>query len=111
LNVVCGVKATIRDSVVSGGAGLGVQAFCLTSGATAELNIEGCLVAGNTFDGVVSAANFGGAATLRIGHCIITDNQFGLHQSVNGVLLSRGDNLVGGNGTDVSGTIGPLPGH
>jgi hypothetical protein len=85
---------TIRDSVVSGNV---TTALAAAGGSgTAELNIEGCLVANNA----AGIGAFGGAATVRVSNSIVTDNGTGLITLFDGLLLSRVNNTVEGNGTD-----------
>ena len=87
------VKATIRDSVVSGHTASGLQAE--TGG---ELNAEGCLVANNVY-GLVSVE---AGSILRVSNCTVTDNDTGLFADVTSSLLTRSNNTVEGNGTDGS---------
>jgi len=101
LHVASGAKVVVRNSIASGG-GAG---FVVIAGTVspAELNIENC-VASNNFGTGVDATSISGVATVRLSNSTITDNGGGLFN--NGVLLSRGNNTVEGNGTDISGTIG-----
>jgi hypothetical protein len=100
LNIGLNVKATITNSVVSGSfLGLGAgSAF----GMPSELNIENCMVFNNT----MGISSNGSLALVRVSNTTVTDNVTGLQQASGGVLLSRGNNTVEGNGTDTSGTIG-----
>jgi hypothetical protein len=87
--------ATVRDSVVAGQSGTGLVAD------GGNLSIEACVVANNG-TGVTAGP---GAGTVRIDRSTVTDNTTGLLKTGSGVLQSRGDNTVSGNGTDTSGTI------
>lgn len=103
LSVFSGLT-TVRDSVMSGndvGVGVGQGADL----GLAEVNMDGCLVANNG-DGVRSDPEIGQPSLVRIAGSTVTDNSNGLVQVGTGVLLSRGDNTVEGNGTDLVGTIG-----
>ena len=83
-------KTTIRDSVASGNANVGLMADF-----GGELNAEGCLAANNIF-GLASST---GGAVLRASNCTVTDNTTGVSAS-DASLLSRSNNTVEGNGTD-----------
>jgi len=88
-------KVAIRDSVVSGN-GIGFHS------EGGELNIESCLAARNVDGGVV--ANGG---VVRVSNSTVTDNGQGLSQQGAGVLYSRGNNTVEGNGSNTVGTVTP----
>lgn len=95
----------VRDSVFTGMQNGGVAAFPGAGGTRVEINLENCLIAYNS-DGVVSDGRSGGSATVRISNCTITDNLLGAFASQGGVILSRGNNTIEGNGTDVVGALG-----
>jgi parallel beta-helix repeat protein len=67
------------------------------------LNIEDCLAANNSGPGI-SVYNSG---TARVSNSTVTDNGSGLYNSYSppGILYSRGNNTVQGNGTNKSGGI------
>ena len=87
-------STTIRDSVASGNS---VGFAGSSSGSSVELNIENCLAANNTGSGILSQA---ATATVRVSDTTVTDNLNGLSQTSGGVMLSRSNNTVEGNGTD-----------
>jgi hypothetical protein len=63
-------------------------------------------VANSTGVGIFVRALGGGSATVRLSNSTVTDNQIGLWEQSPGLLLSRGNNTVEGNGTNTMGTIG-----
>ncbi|MGH9760066.1 MAG: hypothetical protein ACREDR_23940, partial [Blastocatellia bacterium] len=95
----------IRDSVVSGNNGDGINATSATSGSNAEINVESCLISNNNASGVHALGTGGGVGFITISNSTVTDNGVGLQQAVNGVLQSRLTNTVSGNGTDELGSI------
>ncbi len=96
-------KASIADSVASGNTSVGIEAGAPSPSFTAEVNVESCLVANNAGNGIVSGPAT--TNTVRVSNSTVTDNAtFGLEAESLGVLLSRTDNTVEGNGTDTSGT-------
>ena len=103
-----GSMVTVRNSVASGNSNIGFLALT-SSSATAEMNIENC-VASNSANlsgsGIAAQSLSTGVATVRVSSSMVTHNQFGLSQSGPAVLLSRGNNTVEGNTTNLSGTIG-----
>jgi Right handed beta helix region len=97
-----GAVATARDCVAVGNTEIALLAdSTLTPG---ELNVDGCLVTQNAV-GIESRGVDNDVALLRVSRSTVTNNQTGLHPSGNGVLLSRGDNTVEGNATDVDGVL------
>ena len=56
--------------------------------------------------GVYSSGRNGGSATVRISDCTIVGNATGVQTSGGGVVLSRGNNTIEGNGANVLGTLG-----
>jgi hypothetical protein len=99
LDVASG-KASITNSVASGNYN-GIEADGLS--ASAEINVESCLVANNGYAGIVSNGSYG-TTTVRVSNSTVTDNaDYGLI-AVSGTLLSRVNNTVEGNGTNTSGT-------
>jgi len=105
LNVHEGATVTVRNSVSSGNVG-GFTAFSESS-APAELNIENCVASNNT-TGVSSATTSTGAATVRLSNSTVTNNfNFGILVFASpAVFLSRGNNTIEGNATNISGTVG-----
>jgi hypothetical protein len=104
INVREGSSVTLHNTVSSGNIG-GFQAFSATA-ATAELNIENCLASENII-GVGDSFISTGVARVRLSNSMITNNvNFGILIASPAVFLSRGNNTVEGNGTDISGTVG-----
>ena len=64
--------------------------------------VENTLATNNTIAGIRA----GDVAVVRVANSVIVNNSTGLLQRDSAVLLSRGDNTVEGNGTDLSGTVG-----
>jgi len=98
-----GASVTARNSTASRDA-VGFLALC--SSASAEMNIENCVVS-NGIDGIDadSAAPF--TATVRVSNCTVTNNGTGLSNlGTSSVILSRKNNTVQGNEIKTSGTIG-----
>src|SRR5262249_34014112 len=83
--------ATVRDSVLSGHANTAAAA---AGDTTAELNIEGCTVVNSNF-GI--GADSG---TVRVSRTTVTDNATAMYAINGGLLLSRSNNTVEGNGTN-----------
>ncbi len=79
-------------------------------GTRVELNLENCLIAHNGDTGILSSGRNGGSATIRISGCTIADKGNGVVASQGGVVLSRGNNRIEGNGKDVVGTLGNYAG-
>jgi len=101
-------RASITDSVVSGNL-VGIQAYSENGTANAFIRVMNVTATNNSF-GVTSELG-GGLTRVSIGNSIVTDNlEYGLLQNSTAVLESLGNNLVSGNGTNVSGTITPLGG-
>ena len=90
-------RVSVRDSV-SAGNGFGFAARADTAGLTAELNIEDCLAANNSQDGL-RAGGGAGTAIVRVSNSTITNNAAnGVFYGLNGSILSRGNNTLEGNG-------------
>jgi hypothetical protein len=99
-----GSKFTVRDSLASGG----IAGFAAASATAApvEMNVENC-VAFNNDTGMESQSGSTGVATLRVSNSVVTNNTIGMKNfGAPAVLLSRGNNTVEGNGTDISGPVG-----
>ena len=95
--------AVVKDSVISRNS-TGLYAS-VSAGGTAELTVENCLVSHNFNWGVYSSSG----GTIRVAASTVTNNATGFFQGA-GTFLSRGNNIVEGNGTDTSGTIGSFAG-
>jgi hypothetical protein len=89
----------LSESCLSGNSGAAV------SGSSGSVTIDDCLVSGNA-----TGLSSSGSATLRVADSCVTDNTTGLAQSGGGVLLSRSNNTVEGNGTNTSGVIATYSG-
>lgn len=100
----------VRDSVFTGMQAAGLGASAGPPGTSVELNLENCLVAHNADTGILSSGRNGGSATIRISGCTIADNGNGVVASQGGVILSRGNNTIEGNGKDVVGALGNYSG-
>ena len=95
-----GGRVTARESVASGGAGDGFSALA------GELTLEECVASGNN----IGVNVFLG--TIRVSNCTITNNNHaGLFNNSGGTLVSRLNNTIAGNSTNVSGTVTPLSGQ
>jgi hypothetical protein len=82
----------------------GIEAESVTTGA-AEVNVESCVLSGHNAGGIGinSLASSTGTATVRVSNSMVTDNSFGLTaQSVPATILSRGNNTVEGNTTNLN---------
>jgi parallel beta-helix repeat protein len=100
LVLLAGARATIRNSVISGSANVGL--YCVSN---TQLSVEDCQVSNNLYGIVVTES-----ATIRVANSVITNNTTGLlTQSPTSQILSRatGDlanpvftNTLEGNGTD-----------
>lgn len=107
LDAVDGANVTVQNSVASGNKNLGFGVTSFTSRAV-ELNLENCVSSGNAHFGIAVGSFASAPAIVRLSNCTITRNNL-IGLSIGGspaALLSRGNNTVEGNGTDVSGTIG-----
>ncbi len=87
-------SATVRDSSASGNTNDG---FLVDYAG--ELNLQGCTAANNG-TGIRAAQGI-----ARVSASVVTGNGVGIAASGAGVVASRGDNTVAGNGTDVSGSL------
>jgi len=89
-----GVTLNVRDSVVSGSSGFGVQATSTASGASAV--VSNSTLANN---GTGANAN-GGSGFLRLGGNTISGNATGVSATAGGTLQSFKNNQIVGNGAD-----------
>lgn len=96
-----GSRVTISDSVAFGNTNSGL--FASSAVGTAELNIEGCVSAGN---GVGITSDPG--ATVRISNVHVTNNGAGLTGA--GTYVTYGNNRIAGNvaGNSVPGSPAPV---
>jgi hypothetical protein len=123
----CGVRAArqghivVRDSVTAGND----EGFCVESGFVADVppdsNFAGTLsivssVASNNTDAGIQVVRHPQAgsgtllpATLRVSGSHVTDNGIGFSAETGTEILSAGNNLVRGNGVDVSGMVTLFP--
>jgi hypothetical protein len=100
-------QVTVRDSVASGNAQVG---FLVDGFEDAQLNLEDCMASNNGHGIRASSAGANDRGVARVSRCVVTGNETGLAQWGGGVIETRGNNTVGGNGTNVSGTLTPLGG-
>jgi len=115
-----GAAATITRTIASGNTIFGISQAGGTSNitwATAENNSRGYHVAGGsmTLEQSVARANVTGVfvqtgGIVRLSGSVVTDNGTGLSLQAGSTLLTRVNNTVSGNTTDVSGTVTPLGG-
>ena len=88
-------RVTIANSTVVDNA-YGVQSNHNVVGATAELNVESCVISNNAIAGV-RAGGLGQPATIRLSNSTITNNNMGIQIGSGGSVLSRSNNTVEGN--------------
>src|SRR5580704_10448156 len=101
------VKAAIRNSSASGNTE-DVGMFAGAVEGVASLEVESCLVTGND-TGVSAQGLLDGTGTLTISNCTRVNNATnGFDVGLGGVILSRGNNTITGNGSN-NGTPTPLP--
>jgi len=102
-------RVTVRNSVGANTSGAGFFAFSFGPAARAELNIETCLATDNGGVGIEGSGS-SGSTTIRVSNSTVTGNGIGLLNFISSaVILSRGNNTVQGNTTDVVGPIGTYP--
>ena len=93
------IGASIRNSVIHGTySGVGLKVAPTTSGATSQVDVEGCILTGN-FSGIRSGGD-AGTADVRVSNSTITQNIFGLNTNGGSTLTSRTNNTLAANGTD-----------
>jgi hypothetical protein len=102
-----GSSVTVRGSIASGNT-RGFAAHAKTS-LPVQLNLENCVASNNADAGFIVGPDIVGpdmpSFVGRVSNSTITHNGTGLSVIGPGVLLSRGNNTVEGNQTDVSGKI------
>jgi parallel beta helix pectate lyase-like protein len=99
IQVYGAAKATIKDTVVTH---VATNGLLVNSGAQATFEDSV-----SSFNGTgVCAGCYTEAGTARVSNCTITYNTTGLQQLSTGVLETRSNNTVIGNGAETSGTIG-----
>jgi Periplasmic copper-binding protein (NosD) len=91
-------RVTVRDSIFSGSdssaPGFGLLADSAPPRTFAELNVENCLVSGFKDFGIFADTN----SRIRVSNSTITNNGTGVSSSGNGIISSRGNNTLEGNG-------------
>ena len=98
-----GTHVTIRNSRFEANGGVGI----LVIGPN-QATVERSVAAGNRVG--LNTALFGLGPTVRISESVFVNNtDFGVINN-GGTILSRGNNTVSGNGTDIQGIITPLSG-
>jgi hypothetical protein len=96
--------ATVRDSIVSGNAGVGIHVDGGSSGPTISAMVDRTLVTNNA-----TGIRAGGPdVTIRIGDSTVSGNGTGVNNPAGGVIASYGTNKIDGNDTDLSGTLTPI---
>jgi hypothetical protein len=94
IQVDSGARVSVRQTVASGNN----YGFYVSGGF---LELEGCTATQNSYGVLVSAGSM-----ARVADCTVVDNYAAGLYAFGGTLLSRGDNTVEGNGTNVVGTVG-----
>ncbi len=95
--------ASIRNSVLAGN---GVALQVDMGGANrSRLTVDACLITHN-----VTAVLSGGNGVARLSGSTITNNDTGVNVGI-GVVETRGNNTIRGNGRDVVGTMTAIPGQ
>jgi hypothetical protein len=119
---VDGIESTITRVVTSGNGGDGIEVnggrmnVTDTSAAnngssgfnvsvSGQMTLESVVARGNTVAGIVVAA---GSSIARISNSVFSNNATGI--DADGTVLTRQNNVVSGNTTNVSGTLTPLAG-
>ena len=87
------VRASVKDTIVSGNTGTGV--FVSSSIAPVQLNLEGSVVSTNAT--AIFASSSGSTAIVRVSNCSVTGNNTGVFANTNGSILSRLNNTLEGN--------------
>jgi hypothetical protein len=95
-------RVTVREVLATGNH----YALYATSNSStpAELHVSASILS-NNYGGVLATTNVG-YGKVRIWDSSVTNNVYGLTAQAPGVILSRVDNTIEGNGTDTVGTIG-----
>lgn len=100
-------QVTVRDSVATGNVQVG---FLVDGFEDAQLNLEDCM-ASNNGHGIRASTNGPNDISIaRVSRCVVTGNDGGIVQQGNAVVETRGNNMVAGNATNVSGALTPLGG-
>jgi hypothetical protein len=99
-------QVTVRDSIASGNT-IGFEAKS-NNPVPAELNIENCVASNNRNYGIRAESNSTGVVTIRVSNSTVTDNNIGMGYISRGpvVFLSRGNNTVEGNASNIFGMVG-----
>jgi hypothetical protein len=101
-------RVTINRSVASGNDSEGFVVYSNGAGVTTELSCEECVSSNNGYGFRVQSVS-GGAGTIRVSHSTAINNTVNGFLESGGIFESLGNNLVRGNGTDISGTITVVP--
>lgn len=95
---------TVRNSILSGNAAVGVSIFGINASGGATLSVVDSLIDANGV-GIRGATNGGGPSHVRISGNHITNNTTGILMTGASDAVSIGNNMVRGNGTEKSGLI------
>jgi hypothetical protein len=100
-----GVTGVLRNSSTSGNSVRGIS--LVGQGGPVTVDIESCMITGN-LDGIILHGSGGGTGTASISNCTLARNTgFGYEVEPFGVLYSRGNNTITGNGMN-TGTLQTL---
>ena len=103
-------RVSVRNSVASGNTAVGFLSNAQTAGRQAELNLVGCAAYNNIAPAVGIKA--GGTTTgniVRMGDTDATTNGTGVQAVASNTVFTYGDNMINGNGTDLSGSLTAFP--
>jgi hypothetical protein len=89
-------SVTLRNSVVSGSAGIGIQGVDSGGGAS-NVVIEGSTISSNASVGIRAV---GANTAIRLRNSTVSGNGTGIAAQNGGKLISHGGNLVAGNGAN-----------
>ena len=88
------IAMNVRDSVISGGATLGLGVFEATSGGPSTVVLTRTTIASNGGQGIVASRAL---ASVRVRQSEITGNAVGVQSLNGGQIISHGDNVLAGN--------------
>jgi len=101
-------RAAVSDSVFSGNS-TGIQSLSLHDASAADVNVDHCTIAGNSYLGVQAGGGGSGPirGIVRIARNLITGNVFGAYEFTGGTILSMDTgsgktNTIEGNQFDTS---------
>ncbi len=103
-NATAVVKASLRDSRVVRGGGIGTYAES-ASGAAVTFSVTNNIISNNIAYGV---ASWNAGSKVVVSGNTISDNASGLVINGAGVIETAGNNVVRNNGTPVSGSLTPI---